>query len=445
MARFSLSGVGVPVGRESHLAQQPLDPFVAYFETRAEATLPAPAPWPAASPADFERALLSPPRAAPVPIVGSVRLVDLDGDGHLEIVVADFGHGLLLAGDPVRRPGELRELAKVPNPTRFSAVDLDRDGVLDLLVADAGFFMPEDNTKGAVVWLRGRGDGSYEKRVLAEGLPRVADVRAADFDGDGDLDLAVAAFGLHSLGALLLLENQTEQWTQPLFATTTLDSRNGAVGLETADLDRDGRADLLVLFAQQHETLVMFLNRGGGRFEARPVWSAPTPAWGSTSLRLADLDGDADPDVVLTNGASLDDATVRPYHGVRWLENGGDLTWREHALANLPGAHEAAAADLDGDGDLDLAVSAFLPDTERSRGGFTSLGWLEQTRRGVFQPHALQAGQLSHTTVDAGDLDGDGRPEIVTGNFVGFTFARTGTGFRAEAWVEVWRRAGSAP
>jgi len=194
----------------------------------------------------------------------------------------------------------------------------------------------------------------------------------------------------------------------------------------------------VALFGQQQQAVVAFLNRGGGRFEQKTVFTARTPAWGVTGIQLADLDRDGDLDVLITNGETLDDATIRPYHGVRWLENRGAFPFLEHELAALPGAHRAVAADLDGDGDLDVAVAAFLPDPDHTRGALTALGWLEQTAPGVFVRHALQAGQLSHLGLDAGDVDADGRVALLAGNFVGFTFARTDTGFRSDAWVELW-------
>ena len=445
MARFSLTGVGLNDGRQSALARLELLPFIAYFEARAPETLEAPEPWPTpdgGSFSRFRRHLLSPPGAVPVPIVADTRLLDLDGDGALAVVACDMGHGVVLLGTPQRDPGALREIAKVPNPSHAAMADLDRDGHLDLLVADAGFFMPEDHEKGAVVWLRSDGRGGFEKRVLADKLPRVRDVEAADFDGDGDLDLVVAAFGLHTRGGIWLYENRTSDWKQPRFEARLLDGRPGAIHANPADLDGDGRPDFVAVIAQQHETVVAFLNRGAAGFERRTLFTAPTPAWGSTGIELVDLDRDSDLDVLMTNGATLDDASVKPYHGVRWLENRGSFPFVSHELAALPGAQRARAADLDGDFDLDVAVAAFLPDPDRVRGALTSLGWLEQKHPGVFERHALQAGQLSHLSLDLGDVDGDGDVDIVAGNFVGFTFARTGTGFGAEGWVELWENLG---
>jgi hypothetical protein len=445
MKRFSLVRIGLAPGAESALAQLDLDPFVAYFEARAPETLPSPEPWPAPEAGRFERRLLSPPGAVPVPIVASTQLFDLDGDGKLEVVACDFGHGLVLLGDPVGRPGELREIAKVPNPARASLADLDADGRMDLLIADIGYFLPEDHEKGAVVWLRQSAPDRFEKHVLLERVPRATDVEAADFDGDGDLDLVVAAFGLHTRGGILLLENRTTDWKEPRFAPATIDDRAGAVHVPTADLDGDGRVDFVALLAQQHEAIVAFLNRGQGRFEKRTLFAARTPAWGSTGIDLVDFDGDGDIDVLTTNGATLDDATVKPWHGVRWLENRGALAFEAHEIAALPGAHRARAADLDGDGDLDVAAAAFLPDPEHTRGALASLAWLERRPDGSFARHTLQAGQLSHTTLDAADVDGDGDVDLVTGNFVGFTFARMYPGFRADGWVELWENGGARP
>jgi VCBS repeat protein len=163
---------------------------------------------------------------------------------------------------------------------------------------------------------------------------------------------------------------------------------------------------------------------------------------------MVDLDQDGDLDLLMTNGDSLDDFTVRPFHGVRWFENDGSYPWKQHDLAVMPGVHRAQAADIDGDGDLDVVATAFLPNAEHpafqllERQGnlapFTGLGWIEQVKPGVFVPHPIEDGKLTHTTLDLGDVDGDGDVDVVTGNFVGFTFAKSDTGFKADGSVDLW-------
>jgi hypothetical protein len=377
--------------------------------------------------------------------VANVRFWELDGDGHLEVVGCDMGHGLILYGDPLEAPGELREIARIPNPDHSEMVDLDRDGLQDLLIADLGDFLPADHEKGSVVWLRQTAPGRFEKTVLAEKLPRVADARAADFDGDGDLDLIVAAFGWHTVGGTLFFENETKDWSTPIFTGFPVDARPGPIHVPPVDLNGDGRMDFVLLLSQQYERVVVYLNRPRGGFRPEEIFKAPTPVWGHSGLELADIDGDGDLDVLLTNGDTLDDATVKPYHGIRWLENQGELRFDRHDLVAMAGVHRAQAADLDGDGDQDIAACSFLPDPERKLAGMASIGWLEQTAPGTFVQHTLEVGKMSHTTLDLGDYDGDGDVDMLVGNVVGFTFAKTDTGFRSDTWIELWENQTSRP
>ena len=110
---------------------------------------------------------------------------------------------------------------------------------------------------------------------------------------------------------------------------------------------------------------------------------------------------------------------------------------------------------MDGDGDLDVVACAFLPNAEHpafqllARQGdlasFTSLGWLEQVRPREFRLHSLERTKLTHTTLDLGDFDRDGDVDVVTGNFVGFTFTKTDTGFRSDTWIELWENQAGRP
>ena len=90
-----------------------------------------------------------------------------------------------------------------------------------------------------------------------------------------------------------------------------------------------------MLFAQQHETVVAFINKGRGfEFEAKPIYGA-APELGLVGIELVDLDKDGDLDVLLAHGDSFDDRVIEPYHGLMWLENTGSFPFVEHRLANL--------------------------------------------------------------------------------------------------------------
>jgi hypothetical protein len=301
-------------------------------------------------------------------------------------------------------------------------VDLDRDGRTDLLVADLGTTAASDDQTGSVVWLRRESDGRFRAVSLARRLPRVTDVQAADFDGDGDLDLVVAAFGWRWIGAVYLLENRTTDWARPTFVRRELDPRKGAIHVPVADLNADGRPDFVALVAQQHETVVAFLGDGKGAFRREAIDTAPHPGWGSSGLSLVDLDGDGDLDALVTNGDMLDDFVVKPYHGIRWLENRGSFPWVPHAIAGLAGVERARAADLDGDGDLDVVACAFVPPVPEGspdspeRGSLPSLVWLEQAGPGRFVRHTLERGGR-HVSLDVADYDGDGDVDLAVGNF----------------------------
>jgi hypothetical protein len=196
------------------------------------------------------------------------------------------------------------------------------------------------------------------------------------------------------------------------------------------DLNRDGRIDLVSLLAQEHETAVAYLNNGDFAFAQKVIYTAPHPNWGSSGLQAVDLDADGDLDFVLTHGDTFDDWLVKPYHGIQWLENTGGYPFVEHTLAQMPGVLPSRAADLDGDGDMDIAACALLAGgSDVDEKTLPALIWLEQIKRGVFARHTIEMGTPRHATLDIGDIDGDGAPDIVVGN------CSSGTPL---AWVEVW-------
>ena len=440
MAGLMIGGIGAPRGLPPPSIDFDVDRVIRYYESRAPRSLASPEPWPApeAGPGRFSRRSFRPSGTSASPSVSNVAFHDLDGKGRPRIVATDMVAGLVLGGDPALAAAGLEVLGRVPNPARSTAVDLDGDGRTDLVVADLGDVPPGDHAKGTVTWLRRGATGAFEAVVLAAGLPRVADVQAGDFDSDGDLDLVVAAFGWRETGGIWLLENRTRDWSEPSFLPRQVDDRPGAINVPVADLDGDGRLDFVALLAQHVEAVVAFLGDGRGGFRRQTIDEAPHPAWGSSGLSLVDFDGDGDLDGLVTNGDMLDDFLLKPYHGIRWLENRGGFPFVPHSLANLPGVHGAQAVDLDGDGDLDVVACAFVffgRDGGRPQAvaDQPSLVWLERTGPGRFARHTLEMG-AQHVSLDVADYDRDGDMDIVVGNFRG-----------GRAWVEVWEGTTARP
>jgi hypothetical protein len=312
--------------------------------------------------------------------------------------------------------------ALVPNPSNTTLTDLDNDGVADYLVADLGSFLPEDHTNGQVIWLRESRDFSdkFETTVLMDGLGRVTDVQAGDFNQDGQQDLLVAEFGWRLSGHVWILLHTGIENGIPQYKKQIIDDRHGVIHIPTADFNGDGHLDFVSLISQEHESIELFLNRGDGTFRRQKIFSADNPVWGSTGIDLHDLDHDGDLDILFTNGDVFDSFYIVPYQGVHWIENQGDGVWNAHVLRAMPGIHRAVAADFDNDGDDDIVccslISSEILETgnEQSR---DSLIWLEQTKTGQFTARSLELDNALHTTVTVGDFDGDGDIDIATGQF----------------------------
>jgi hypothetical protein len=432
-------------GSSLRLDYPPLESVALYYENRAPEALPPLPAFPAAGepPVHFRASGHRIPGPATKPGVTNVNLVHLFDPHKLDVLVCDTHAGQVLALKPYLDPPAWQVLAKVPAPAHAEVIDLDGDGHKDVLVANLGNFYPGDDLVGSVVWLRGSADGRFTPVTLLEGVGRVADVQAGDFRGVGKLDLVVAVFGWRNTGEVLYLENQTTDWTKPKFVPRVLDDRHGAIHVPVADLNGDGRPDFVALISQEHETVVAFLNEGNGTFRKETIYTAPHPAYGSSGIQLVDLNGDGKIDVLYTNGDVLDAPyLLKPYHGVQWLENQGKFPFAHHPLAPLYGAMRAVAADLNGDGLPDVVAVSFLPAEEfrrRDEMRLDSVILLEQTAPGQFTRHSLETGTCDHVTCAVGDWNGDGKMHLVTGNL---TLTAAG---RVTDSVVLWKNLGPRP
>ncbi len=347
-----------------------------------------------------------------LPYVTNVSAARLTKGADIELLVCD-GDAKQLVLMTARR-GRWREtpIAELEIPVRTHVIDIDGDGDADILAADLGEFPPLDALAGKLYVLRQVAPGQFNKELVQDGLGRVSDARALDIDGDGDFDLAVAVFGGGDVGEVFWLENVGTN-AVPKYERRPLVSVAGAINISPADLNGDGRMDLVSLIAQEHEMIVAFVNRGDGAFDKGVIARAPHPMYGSTSLSTVDLDGDKDIDILFTNGDAFDAQTdPKPYHGVQWLENKGQLKFEFHDIGRFYGASHAAAGDVDGDGDLDVVASSWISfwnDPQRH-----ALVWYENDGKQRFTAHGIANRPAGLTSLELIDVNGDGALDIVT-------------------------------
>jgi hypothetical protein len=241
-------------------------------------------------------------------------------------------------GDVVFAPAELYPLGNTP--IGVTVADVDGDGVLDVISANGDLSLLVNN-----------GDGTLATEVrLGTGGGGPRNVAVGDLDGDGDADLVASIQSGPGTIAVFLAESAgvfapAVQYGAPRFAFV----------LVMTDLDGDEDLDVAVVFATGFGVGVSVLhNAGDGTFlsgEAYDVFEAPVVY--TADLAAADVNGDDRPDLVVVN-----DCPVGCDASIAIMINAGDGTFLPPVPLDLGVAIAAAvrADDLDGDGDADLAI-----------------------------------------------------------------------------------------
>jgi hypothetical protein len=367
---------------------------------------------------------LTPDYFAPRPIgntsdepswITDLAIVDLDGDGLKDIVVCDARLNKICWIRQVRL-GVFEETVisdTIAAPAHVAAVDFNRTGHLDLLVASMGQIPPSNERIGSVVILENDGHEHFTPHVIVDKTYRVTDVEAGDFNGDGKLDLAVGQFGYYQ-GQVQWLEN-LGNWR---FKSHPLLDLPGAIHAPVAAMNGGGTLDIVALVSQDSEEVHIFEPDTPGHFGDRILYGSTNKDFGSSGLTIADLNRDGRPDIVYTNGDGFDYATpgARPWHGVQWLENRGEGNFLFHRIGDCPGAFSPVVVDLNGDGYQDVVVCSGFNNWNDPEA--VSLLCFENDGTNHFVPRVL-AHQPTHLiVVKAADMFNDGRIELVTGSFM---------------------------
>lgn len=282
-----------------------------------------------------------------------------------------------------------------------------------LYLACIGHFFPSERQLGQVILLERMAQG-FARKVILSGLPRVSDIEFGDINRDGQTDFVLCMFG-YLTGRLSWFENQGEDRYRehPIFP------KAGAMQAAVRDFNGDQALDIAALMGQEQDGVLLFTqDRKPGAvpgFTSRQL-IRKSPSFGPDSFEWADFNGDGLQDLLLANGDSADyPQPPKRYHGVRIYLNKGGERFEEAFFYPLHGAYKALARDFDADGDLDIAAIAFFPDYVKKP--MESFVYLENDGKMRFAASTFQQSLSGRwLTMDAGDVDGDGDVDLALGS-----------------------------
>jgi hypothetical protein len=282
-----------------------------------------------------------------------------------------------------------------------------------MLACNIGILNPNNGMFGKAQFINTNEKGKMLEDTIAlfDKLRRAVQITTTDLNNDGRNDYLVCEFG-NLIGELSWMENLGND----KFSKHVLRAYPGAIKAYINDYNHDGAPDIWVLFAQGEEGVFLFTNKGNGDFETREVLRLP-PVYGSSYFELTDFNKDGYPDIVYTCGDNADYSVIfKPYHGVYIFLNDKTNQFTQKYFFPINGCYKAMAKDYDGDGDLDIAAISFFADYEHQpEEGFV---YLKNEGNFNFSPYSIPEAQSGRwLTMDVGDLDGDGKIDIVLGNF----------------------------
>lgn len=326
--------------------------------------------------------------------------VDLTGDGSLDLVSTDTDVGLYWYEND-GRGGFTKHVVHRKTPEwleRHEIADINGDGKPEVVTID--------NINGSVLWFEFDGDprdaDNWTSHYICEGdLPGAYDVAVADFDGDGEMEVAASSWVKGNRFAYF--DRQDGEWVKTIIEEDVSETRM----IQVADVNHDGRPDLMCT-ATGDNLLVWYENPGDPSNKPWPRHLIDMPNRPNHGEPV-DMDGDGGVDLVVAmRGDDSDKASLEtPGSEIAWYEDMGGDRWQKHVIAaEFPRASIAIAADIDGDGNQEVLASAWGPD------GRVVLFKHRGDPRGPWDMQVVKSNWPKASQVIAADLDGDGRLDI---------------------------------
>jgi len=331
----------------------------------------------------------------------SMTVGDFTNDGYLDLAAIDIidNQVAIFLGSGNGRIGRHTDLALPASGgvAGSAAADFNGDGKLDVAVAQ--FNQNGQGITGFIAVLPGNGDGTFKQPVSTSvSTIGIGQMVAGDFDGDAKLDVATA-FVPATGGISIVLGNGDGTFGSPINPLNiTLNVQNMIGG----DFNNDGKADLALLALDSSNTfspLYSLISKGGGMFQPNLVENVPGIA---TSLAAGDFNHDGNLDIAVTDPQGAVNPSVLVFLG----RGDGTFTGPSSYSTRTLVTNDVKAADFNGDSNIDLAVG-----TEQGIFFFAGKG------DGTFQAPVETSTPFSVIKTSLGDFNGDSKPDLaITGN-----------------------------